>query len=147
MALAHCLTNQYGADQMMPMMQRNPTLAAELDESIRPGAKQYPRWKDALLGNFKQGRHKHLGKTGSKSGNMLEYCLKEEKIPKEDMAQVQQLLKILQEHEAPEDIAKGVQQKALCTDEQGKRKAAGKLLPGIAEQHSDEQRGKKRRLT
>lgn len=66
--------------QIAEIIAATPEFKQDLDWSARPGTKTYPRWKDALVGCFKQGRYPHLFKNASKVNGYNIYYLDENKM-------------------------------------------------------------------
>lgn len=66
--------------QIAEIIAATPEFKQDLDWSARPGTKTYPRWKDALVGCFKQGRYPHLFKHPSKVNGLNVYYLDENKM-------------------------------------------------------------------
>ena len=93
-----------GASDGERALQANPNFRKDLDFTARPGTKTYPRWKDALLGCFKQGRYPHLSKSSRKRHGLNIYCLTMNKMPAKAVA----LLRLIEEqYEASTDAAPG----------------------------------------
>eukprot|EP00891_Asterochloris_glomerata_P001907 jgi/Astpho2/1907/fgenesh1_pg.00038_%23_56_t len=74
-ALGELAGNEGNLNQIAAVIEQHPEYSRELDFTPRPGTKTYPRWKDALVGCFKQGRYPHLYKTERKFEGLSVYAL------------------------------------------------------------------------
>eukprot|EP00884_Botryococcus_braunii_P004872 jgi/Botrbrau1/14386/Bobra.0014s0035.1 len=79
-ALQQLPNRQGNLNQIAGIIADTPEFKDDLDWSARPGTKTYPRWKDALVGCFKQGRYPHLFKNPSKVNGLNIYYLDESKL-------------------------------------------------------------------
>jgi len=85
-ALRRLPGNEGTLNEIGHVIASNEDFSQKLDWSPRPGTKTYPRWKDALVGCFKQGRYPHLQKTDRKNGTLSIYRLDLDKFNSEYLA-------------------------------------------------------------